>query len=97
MWATLFGVIESALTIVSALQYSDPFVSIGDGERMGSLADANKAIRNVKKARDAYAMLCYAWSMVTAPGTAVGASRDLETVRALACGRRQAANFPGKR
>eukprot|EP00929_Paragymnodinium_shiwhaense_P114664 TRINITY_DN8312_c1_g1_i1.p1 TRINITY_DN8312_c1_g1~~TRINITY_DN8312_c1_g1_i1.p1 ORF type:complete len:1171 (+),score=262.54 TRINITY_DN8312_c1_g1_i1:100-3612(+) len=49
VWANLLGVGEEALAVVSALQYRDPFVGIGDANEAISLAEANKSVRLAKR------------------------------------------------
>eukprot|EP00928_Gymnodinium_smaydae_P086237 TRINITY_DN7015_c0_g3_i3.p1 TRINITY_DN7015_c0_g3~~TRINITY_DN7015_c0_g3_i3.p1 ORF type:complete len:1283 (+),score=277.09 TRINITY_DN7015_c0_g3_i3:94-3849(+) len=50
IWGMLLGVGEEILTVVAGLQYREPFVALSDGGRLTSLAEANKTIRNAKRA-----------------------------------------------
>eukprot|EP00434_Breviolum_minutum_P014493 symbB.v1.2.012779.t1/scaffold859.1/size157342/4 len=48
IWANLLGVADATTTIVSALQYREPFTSLATGEGGMSLAEANQAVRWAK-------------------------------------------------
>eukprot|EP00913_Durusdinium_trenchii_P023658 g22225.t3 len=49
IWAILLGVGDAAITIVSGLQYREPFVSLGNTGQSLSLAEANRAVRWAKQ------------------------------------------------